>query len=64
MAAPFVTGAAAAYLGDNPSASPAEVKAALINAATPGNLDPAVIKAGTPNLMLFTNSPGSHHQSS
>lgn len=52
MAAPHVAGAAALYLADNPSASPAAVHAAIVNAATtnqvlnPGN--------GSPNRLLYT----------
>jgi subtilisin family serine protease len=37
MASPHVAGAAALYKADNPSASPATVKTALINSATPQN---------------------------
>src|SRR5580693_2545726 len=39
MAAPMVAGAAALYLQAHPSATPAQVKAALIAAATPGLLN-------------------------
>ena len=48
-AAPFVAGAAALYLQRHPQATPAEVKAAILAAATRG----AVENVGTaPNLLL------------
>jgi subtilisin family serine protease len=51
MATPHLTGASALYLGANPTATPAQVKAALIANATPnvvtGN------PAGTPNKLLY-----------
>jgi subtilisin family serine protease len=51
MAAPHVAGAAAHYLETHPSASPAEVTAALLGAATPNVV--AGVPAGSPNLLLF-----------
>ena len=63
-AAPHVAGAAAIYLAEFPSATPAQVMAALVANATPGVLsasnstntggpgDP--LPAGTPNLLLYT----------
>ena len=54
MSAPHVAGAAALYLQNNPSASPANVTHALLTTATPG-----VIKnpgAGSPNLLLFSGT--------
>jgi hypothetical protein len=52
QAAPHVTGAAALFLQRDPSATPAQVASAIIDAATPGviiSADPT-----TPNLMLST----------
>ena len=54
FAAPFVAGAAALYLSDNPEALPAEVKAALLSAATLGQLDLSGSLPGTPNVLLST----------
>ena len=52
FASPMVAGAAAIYLSDHPSASPAEVKNAITSNATSG----AVIDPGTqsPNLLLYS----------
>ncbi|NGY58268.1 S8 family peptidase [Lentzea sp. NEAU-D13] len=50
MAAPHVAGAAALYLSANPDATPAQVREALVGAATPNKLSD--IKAGSPNLLL------------
>ncbi|GBF94509.1 peptidase S8 [Raphidocelis subcapitata] len=54
MAVPHVAGAAALYLERNPRASPADVKAALIAAATEGavSLESAAAQ-GTPNRLLY-----------
>jgi subtilisin family serine protease len=56
MAAPHVAGAAALYLENNPTATPAQVANALINNATPGKVtDPG---DGSPNRLLFIpNTP-------
>lgn len=54
MAVPHVTGAAALYLARNPQATPAEVRTALINAASPDKIDPRLLSPGTPNLLLMT----------
>jgi subtilisin family serine protease len=51
MASPHVAGAAALYLETHPSASQAEVTAALLGAATPNVV--AGVPAGSPNLLLF-----------
>lgn len=53
MAAPHVAGVVALYLQGRPSASPAEVRSALVGNSTTG----VVINAGqeTPNRLLFTN---------
>ncbi|MGH3323147.1 MAG: S8 family peptidase [Streptomyces sp.] len=52
MAAPHTAGAAALYLAANPSASPAQVRDALVNNATNGKVqDP---KSGSPNKLLHT----------
>lgn len=50
MASPHVAGAAALYLSANPSATPAQVRSALVGAATPNKLTD--IKTGSPNLLL------------
>ncbi|MFI6097191.1 S8 family peptidase [Lentzea sp. NPDC051213] len=50
MASPHVAGAAALYLSTNPSATPAQVRSALVGAATPDKLTD--IKTGSPNLLL------------
>src|SRR6266704_900238 len=52
MATPHVAGAAALYLETNPSATPAQVTAALTGNATPGRING--IPAGTVNLLLYT----------
>ena len=50
MAAPHVTGAAALYLQEHPEATPPEVAAAVVAAATPGAVrDPLE----APNLLLY-----------
>ena len=51
MASPHVAGAAAVYLSGNPSASPAQVAAALGDNATDGLVTDA--RTGSPNLLLF-----------
>lgn len=51
-AAPHVAGAAALVLSAHPSATPAEVHAALIANATPNAL--SSVGQGTPNLLLYT----------
>ena len=54
MATPHVAGAAALFLADNPSASPATVRNALVNNATSGVVgNPGT---GSPNLLLFTGA--------
>ncbi|MDT7781965.1 MAG: hypothetical protein QOF58_384 [Pseudonocardiales bacterium] len=56
MASPHVAGAAALYLADNPSKTPAEVQAAIKAAATPNKVtNPG---ANSANLLLRTNSGG------
>jgi subtilisin family serine protease len=52
MATPHVTGAAALYLSANPTASPADVSAALTAAATPDKITNA--SPGTANKLLYT----------
>jgi subtilisin family serine protease len=52
MSAPHVAGAAALYLQVNPTATPAQVRAALIGNATSGLV--TGVPAGTPNLLLYT----------
>lgn len=55
MATPHVTGAAALYLQNNTTASPATVSSALTSNATSGVL--TSIGTGSPNLLLFTGTP-------
>ena len=52
MAAPHVTGAAALYLQGAPSASPAMVRDAIVNSATPDTVSGA--GAGSPNRLLYS----------
>ena len=52
MAAPHVTGAAALYLANNPTASPADVAAALVAGATSGAL--VKLSRTSPNRLLYT----------
>ena len=52
MASPHVAGAAALYLSANPSATPAQVSAALTGNATLGAV--SGVPAGTVNLLLYT----------
>ena len=52
MASPHVAGAAALYLQNDPSATPATVGSAIINSATIGRL--SGLGAGSPNLLLYT----------
>jgi subtilisin family serine protease len=57
MASPVVAGAAAAYLAQFPSATPAQVTQALRDNATSGVL--TLLGAGSPNLLLYTGFIGS-----
>lgn len=52
MASPHVAGAAAVYLGQNPSATPAAVRNALVNNGTTGKVTNA--GSGSPNVLLYT----------
>ncbi len=52
MAAPHVAGAAALYLQANPSATPAQVHAAILGATTPNKVTSA--GTGSPNRLLYT----------
>ncbi len=55
MAAPHVTAVAAMYLQDHPTATPHDVKAAILAAAMPNVLDTTgqwAIESGSPNLLL------------
>jgi hypothetical protein len=56
MATPHVTGAAAAYLSSNASATPAQVAAALTSNATPNAI--SGVNNGTPNKLLYTGFIG------
>ncbi|MBI3687063.1 MAG: S8 family peptidase [Actinobacteria bacterium] len=54
MATPHVVGAAALYLATNPAATPAQVQSAMVAAATPNKIvNPGT---GSPNLLLYTGS--------
>ena len=52
MASPHVAGVAALYLQGGPGASPATVRNAIVNSATPGVL--SGVGSGSPNLLLYT----------
>ncbi|MFC9324080.1 S8 family serine peptidase [Kitasatospora sp. NPDC057015] len=54
MASPHVAGAAALYLADHRTATPAQVAAALTSAATTGSLHG--LEPGTPDRLLYTGS--------
>ena len=54
MASPHVAGVAARYLQNNPSASPATVRNAIVNAATTGRI--TGLPTGTSNRLLFWSS--------
>lgn len=68
MAAPHVTGIAAIYLADHPTATPSQVRTHLIDSATPDAL--SGLGTGSPNLLAFipsllgaeTSGPGSISQ--
>ncbi|WP_406862921.1 S8 family peptidase [Streptomyces sp. HUAS MG47] len=56
MATPHVAGAAAVYLGDNPSSTPAQVQTALVNNSTPNVVGSP--GTGSPNRLLFVGGGG------
>ncbi|MFE7586072.1 S8 family serine peptidase [Streptomyces gardneri] len=56
MATPHVAGAAAVYLADNPTATPAQVSTALTTAATPNVVTSP--GTGSPNRLLFVGGGG------
>ncbi len=56
MATPHVVGAAALYLADHPTASPATVQSAMKANATPNKISSP--GSGSPNLLLYTGSGG------
>ena len=56
MASPHVAGVAALYLSVNPSATPAQVSAAIVAGATPNVI--SGVTAGTVNLLLNSNILG------
>ncbi|MGW3648179.1 S8 family peptidase [Streptomyces sp. NPDC000878] len=56
MASPHVAGAAAVYLGENPSATPAAVTSALTSAASASTL--TSVGTGSPNLLLQVTPAG------
>jgi subtilisin family serine protease len=53
MSAPHVTGVAALYLEANPTATPAQVAAALVNNATNGAIIAPIGLTGTPNKLIY-----------
>lgn len=54
MATPHVVGASALYLADHPSATPAQVRDALVSAGTTGVVGGA--GSGSPNVLLYTGN--------
>jgi subtilisin family serine protease len=52
MAAPHVAGVAALFLAGNPNATPAQVRDAIVNNASPNRISGA--GTGSPNLLLFS----------
>ncbi|MEV0650138.1 S8 family serine peptidase [Phytomonospora sp. NPDC050363] len=56
MAAPHVAGAAALYLGANPSATPAQVRNALVDNGTKNKVTSP--GSGSPNVLLYTGFIG------
>jgi len=56
MASPHVAGAAAVYLGENPSSTPAQVSSALVSAASASTL--TSVGTGSPNLLLQITPSG------
>ncbi|GMH35172.1 hypothetical protein BSKO_03040 [Bryopsis sp. KO-2023] len=54
MAVPHVAGVVAMYLGENPTATPAEVKEAIVGVATMGKIKSEFMKPDTPNRMLYS----------
>ncbi|HEX4870905.1 MAG TPA: S8 family serine peptidase [Nevskiaceae bacterium] len=56
MASPLVAGVAAVYLGQNPAATPQQVRDALVAAATPNKVSDA--RPGSPNLLLYLEDSG------
>jgi subtilisin family serine protease len=52
MASPHVAGVAALYLASNPSATPAQVTTAIVNASTPNKVTGA--GSGSPNRLLYS----------
>ncbi|MFI2430720.1 S8 family peptidase [Streptomyces sp. NPDC018693] len=56
MASPHVAGAAALYLADNPTATPAQVSTALTSAATTGVVTSP--GSGSPNRLLYVGDGG------
>jgi subtilisin family serine protease len=52
MAAPHVAGVAALFLAGNPTATPAQVRTALVDNASPNRISGA--GTGSPNLLLFS----------
>jgi len=55
MATPHVTGVAALYLADRPTATPAQVSKALVQQAVAGKISGAGL--GSPNKLLHVNNP-------
>ncbi len=59
MASPHVAGEAAAYLSQNPLASPASVAAAITGNASAGKITGLPVTPASPNLLLYSNFIGS-----
>jgi subtilisin family serine protease len=56
MATPHVAGVAARFLQSNPTASPAAVRNAIVNAATTNHISGIPAGSGTANRLLFWSS--------
>lgn len=56
MASPHVTGSVALYLGQNPNATPADVRNALVTNGTTGKITSP--GSGSPNVLLYTGFIG------
>ena len=54
MAVPVVAGIAAVYLGDNPTATPLQLREAVLGMSTAGRLTSPYLRSGTPNRLVYS----------